>query len=219
MTQFRRQALITLLKILDISIMISAFLLAATVVYLQTNTITFQEFLHMRFKIENYLLFSGFILLWYLIFSGFGLYRSKRLSPIKSEINDLLKASTLGRLLLYLAARFFDRVIITPLFIAVFWTATSTATVVSCVLIRKVSKLVRLHGHNLRFMLIVGSNERARKFARKIESRPELGYRFLGFVDEQWKGNGDLKNTAGNWFQILRISMPLSEITSSSPCR
>ena len=41
-------------------------------------------------------------------------------------------------------------------------------------------------------MLIVGTNERAREFARKIEDKQELGYHLLGFVDEQWKGNGDL---------------------------
>jgi len=42
-------------------------------------------------------------------------------------------------------------------------------------------------------MLIVGTNERARKFARNIETKPELGYRLVGFVDEKWEGNGDLE--------------------------
>jgi hypothetical protein len=41
-------------------------------------------------------------------------------------------------------------------------------------------------------LLIVGTNERAREFAKRIEAKPELGYRFLGFVDEKWHGNGDL---------------------------
>jgi hypothetical protein len=43
----------------------------------------------------------------------------------------------------------------------------------------------------------VGTNERARDFAKRIEAKPELGYRFLGFVDEAWYGNGDLDKF--NW--------------------
>ena len=66
-------------------------------------------------------------------------------------------------------------------------------TLKSRLVLRKIIKGLGLNGRNLRYMLIVGTNERARKFARKIESNPELGYRLLGFVDEQWTGNGDLK--------------------------
>jgi exopolysaccharide biosynthesis polyprenyl glycosylphosphotransferase len=58
---------------------------------------------------------------------------------------------------------------------------------------RFVLKQLRRRGRNIRYLLIAGSNERARNFAKRIESRPELGYRFLGYVDEQWKGNGDLE--------------------------
>jgi exopolysaccharide biosynthesis polyprenyl glycosylphosphotransferase len=47
---------------------------------------------------------------------------------------------------------------------------------------------VRLRGHNLRHVLIVGTNSRATDFARKIEARPDLGYRLLGFVDDEWPG-------------------------------
>jgi exopolysaccharide biosynthesis polyprenyl glycosylphosphotransferase len=46
--------------------------------------------------------------------------------------------------------------------------------------------IVRRHGHNLRYMLILGTNSRAIEFARKIEAAPERGYQLLGFVDEDW---------------------------------
>jgi exopolysaccharide biosynthesis polyprenyl glycosylphosphotransferase len=49
-------------------------------------------------------------------------------------------------------------------------------------------KWVRLRGRNLRFLLIVGSNARAVQFAKKIVSNPGLGYRLLGFVDDEWSG-------------------------------
>ena len=54
MEQFHRKFLLAAFKIFDLLIMIAMFLLAAAVEYLQNNTITFHEFLHMRFKVENY---------------------------------------------------------------------------------------------------------------------------------------------------------------------
>jgi exopolysaccharide biosynthesis polyprenyl glycosylphosphotransferase len=41
--------------------------------------------------------------------------------------------------------------------------------------------------------VIVGTNSRALQFARKVESKPELGYVILGFVDEEWIGNQKLE--------------------------
>jgi exopolysaccharide biosynthesis polyprenyl glycosylphosphotransferase len=38
-------------------------------------------------------------------------------------------------------------------------------------------------------VLILGTNWRAIEFARRIESRQELGYRVLGFVDDYWHGS------------------------------
>jgi exopolysaccharide biosynthesis polyprenyl glycosylphosphotransferase len=45
-----------------------------------------------------------------------------------------------------------------------------------------------MHGRNLHFILILGTNRRAVGFARRIESTPELGYRIIGFVDDVWPG-------------------------------
>src|SRR5262249_23365005 len=50
---------------------------------------------------------------------------------------------------------------------------------------------VRRKGRNLRYVLILGTNRRALKFARKLEDTPELGYRILGFVDDEWPGTED----------------------------
>ena len=49
---------------------------------------------------------------------------------------------------------------------------------------RTMLKALRRRGHNLRHILIVGTNRRAIKFASEIEAKPELGYIVAGFVDE-----------------------------------
>ncbi len=193
MNQFRRQALLTIFKLSDVLVMIAMFVLAAAVVYLQNDTITFHEFLNMRVKVENYVLFTGFIILWHLIFSGFGLYYSHRFSSIKTEIKDLLIATTLGTGVIFISGWIFSIQIVTPIFIVTFWIGTNMATIVWRLIMRSTLKWARLRGRNIRHSLIVGTNERARNFARKLESKPELGYRLLGFVDNEWEGNGELE--------------------------
>jgi exopolysaccharide biosynthesis polyprenyl glycosylphosphotransferase len=43
--------------------------------------------------------------------------------------------------------------------------------------------------------LILGTNERAIQFARKIAAAPEQGYRLVGFVDDDWHHLDDFKAT------------------------
>jgi len=55
-------------------------------------------------------------------------------------------------------------------------------------LVRVSARWVRFHGYNYRTVLIAGSNETARKIARKIEEHPYWGYRIVGFVSERGEG-------------------------------
>ena len=184
----------TAFKLFDVFIMVVVFIGVALIVSLRIESVSFGEFLHMRVKIENVALFLCLMLLWHLLFSSMGLYHSKRLSGLKSEAKDVLKATTVGTFVIFCAAWIFMIEIVTPVFLLVFWTAMSAATILSRISLRNALKWIRLRGKNIRFMLIVGTNERARKFARNIETRSELGYCLIGFVDEKWKGNGDLEN-------------------------
>lgn len=57
-------------------------------------------------------------------------------------------------------------------------------------LTRLISRLMmhalRSRGHNLRHILIVGTNRRAQGFAQDLSHHPEWGYQLQGFVDNQW---------------------------------
>jgi exopolysaccharide biosynthesis polyprenyl glycosylphosphotransferase len=44
-------------------------------------------------------------------------------------------------------------------------------------------------------MLIVGTNSRATEFAKKIDAKPALGYRIVGFVDQEWHGSPQFQQT------------------------
>ena len=42
-------------------------------------------------------------------------------------------------------------------------------------------------------MLVVGTNPRAIRFARKVETKPQVGYRIVGFVDDAWDGFAEFR--------------------------
>jgi exopolysaccharide biosynthesis polyprenyl glycosylphosphotransferase len=77
---------------------------------------------------------------------------------------------------------------VTLSFMLIFWLLSSLLIIIARVAVRYLLRKIRLHGHNLRHVLILGTNSRALEFARRIESKPELGYRVLGFVDDDWAG-------------------------------
>jgi exopolysaccharide biosynthesis polyprenyl glycosylphosphotransferase len=125
----------------------------------------------------------------------FGLYRSRRLSALKTEIKDLVKATSLSTFAIYILSLLFHIVMVNPVFLISFWAGSTVITILTRIVMRYTLNWIRRRGLNLRYLLIVGTNSRAVQFARKIESRPELGYVILGFVDVNWKGCDEFQNT------------------------
>jgi exopolysaccharide biosynthesis polyprenyl glycosylphosphotransferase len=178
-----RQVLYNALKIFDLASMAFCFFLAASIVDLPLEHDSFIQFLSMRIKIQNVLLFGGFILVWYSIFLHFGIYSSRRFYTCWDEITDLLKATSLGTLALFVFKLLFNIRMANTANIMMFWAIISLFAILSRLIIRYVLKEFRLSGINLRNVVFVGVNARSLRFAQKIETKPELGYRIVGFVD------------------------------------
>ncbi len=198
MNQLRRQILLKAFKLSDMMIMAFIFFLSAMAVSSQIDTTTFNEFLSMRVKVQNFILFLGLVLLWYFIFSTFGLYKSKRFSNKSNEIIDVIKASSLGTLIIFIASIIFSIQMITPVFLGIYLVGSSTMIIFNRMILRSILKQLRLRGRNLRHMLIVGTNSRAVEFAREIEKKPELGYQIIGFMDDEWEGIGEFNKSGHN---------------------
>ncbi len=106
----------------------------------------FEDFLGMRVKLQNLVFFLGFLLVWRLIFSGFGIYRSRRLSGRVKESVDLLKATSLGTLVLLSAAHLFHLSMITPLFLLIFWAGSSLICILSRLFLRTFPQVASAQG-------------------------------------------------------------------------
>jgi len=188
MNEIKRRLLVNALKLIDLGIVVVSFGLATIVVPPNGGAVPLLEFLSVKVKLWNFLIFALMLLVWHFIFSLFGLYESKRLASLHSEAIDAAKATTLVSVSLMLSATVFTIRMATPDFLLSFW-AFSTALLVSGRLfIRQLLGALRRRGRNLHHVLILGTNSRAIAFASRIDAKPELGYRILGFVDNDWEG-------------------------------
>jgi exopolysaccharide biosynthesis polyprenyl glycosylphosphotransferase len=149
----------------------------------------------MRVKIGNFFIFLGLLMLWHTFFLAFGLYKSRRLSTFGADARDVLMATSLGTLCLHAAAIILQIRMAIPTFLVVFWVLSTLLLVSSRFMLRVLLTQTRLRGRNLRDMLIVGTNPRAIELARRMQSRPELGYRVIGFADRQWAGIDQFRQT------------------------
>jgi len=194
MSSARRQMLLTVIKLFDLTVMIAAFALA-TVPGLYESGLSFAEFFSIRIKVQNFIIFVGLLFVWHIIFASFGLYESRRLLPRQSDLLDTLKATSVCTLSVAAAALLFHIRMVDPAFLAVMWGASSMIAMSSRLLLRYFLDYVRTRGRNVRHALIIGTNPRAVEFARKLESSPELGYRVIGYADQEWAGMEDFRKS------------------------
>ncbi|MFH1314214.1 MAG: sugar transferase [Candidatus Eisenbacteria bacterium] len=185
MISFRRKLLLNLYKLSDITILIVSLLAASSFNAIYGAGIPMTEFLAMRIKVINLALFLVMALAWYLVFHRFHLYRSRRLGGAGREWLDILKATTVGSLFMLLAGLAFRFRVFGPYFVFPFWLSSSVLTLSFRAALRHILRKIRLHGRNLRLILIAGTNQRAYEFADMIEEKKELGFRLIGFIDNK----------------------------------
>ncbi len=195
MIPIRRQILIRAFKLFDVAIVAISFTLIYGAASSQIGTISIGRFLSMQVSVQAFIFFLCFFLVWHITFSTFGLYRSRRLSSRWSEVKDILKASSVGSLLLFIIASLFKIDMVTPIFVAVFWALTNIITIISRIMLRLGLEWIRTRGKNLRHVAILGTNQKAVQFAQIIETRPGLGYCLLGFVDNALAGSEEFQKT------------------------
>jgi exopolysaccharide biosynthesis polyprenyl glycosylphosphotransferase len=180
-------------KLFDLLLMVLAFAASALPQYHQVGRLGLAEFLEMRIKLGNLVLCASLLLIWHILFSVFGLYDSKRLAGRWEEVWDASMATTLGTLAVGVFALVFRIQLVNATFLLLFFAAATSLVILSRSVIRGALAFARRHGRNTRNMLVIGTNARALELVGRIQGRPELGYRILGFADEEWLGIEEFK--------------------------
>lgn len=121
---------------------------------------------------------------WVLIFDGTVRYRADRFVSLQTQLGDLLKATTASSFWLLLVSAALSIEAFGVREILAFFAVTTAVGVLSRLLMRLLLVHARSSGYNYRFVLVIGANGRARRLARRIEHRPELGCKIVGFLSE-----------------------------------
>lgn len=195
MSDSKRRFALSCLKVFDIVLVVSSFGLTTALIVRAQHRISLQAFLSMRMKISDFLIFLLILLIYHMTFRATGIYRSRRLSTRSAELGDLLKAATVALGYLVGIGWLFSVRMLSPAFVALFWLITTSLLCGSRLALRAVLARARVHGRNLRYLLILGTNRRAVAFGRKIAGSPEYGLRLLGFVDDEWPGLEEFRSS------------------------
>jgi exopolysaccharide biosynthesis polyprenyl glycosylphosphotransferase len=183
--QTRRRLMKHLAKVFDLCVLIAAFVSAGIIF---SDEVTFVGFMALRIKLSNCLLFALLLITWHNLFIMCGLYVSKRLTTTWAAILEVCKATLLAAVFLLVLGKILNIHLVTPPFVGVFWLFCTGAMVGGRLVVRSLLLALRSRGGNRRFILVVGTNDRAIDFARQVAGRPELGYEIVGFVDDDWSG-------------------------------
>jgi len=151
------------------------------------------------------LFFAGLILtlMWILLFTFFGLYKSKFAISRLDEIITLFKAVTVGTLILFIQS--FD--IRNPLpptrFVLYnYWALMIVLASMGRIVIRTWEKKRLKRGIGHRNTLIVGAGDKAFEVKRKTVLHPALGLRIIGFIQMKKKVHPEIET--GEIFGTVR---------------
>jgi exopolysaccharide biosynthesis polyprenyl glycosylphosphotransferase len=183
----RRRFIKYLAKLFDLWVL-AVSIVVALIVFSSPKAMTFAGFVAMRIKLGSCLVFALLLFVWHNVFVFCGLYTSKRLTRQRTQFVEVSKATTLAAIFLLATAEAFRLQVVGPRFVLLFWISSTLMMVAGRGAARWLLLTLRSRGRNTRFILIVGTNERAIEFARQIAGHPELGYEVVGFVDDDWAG-------------------------------
>jgi len=184
MTSLRRRFIRNSMRISDMAVMALAVAAGLVVSGQLTHTGTLADFFAVRVKLVNFAFIIGFALFWHLTFRFFNLHRTRQIGSLSSDWWGIIKAVSLGTIILSGLAPILDFDAVNREFVVTFFVVALVGTIASRTVLRVLIGGVRQNGRSLRNLVIVGCGPRGAEFGKKIRSRPDFGYLLLGYIDE-----------------------------------
>jgi len=199
---FRRTLLLTIYKLSDIVILFCSLAIALSIAGNLDRPSNLTDFFPAGMTVRDFIAnltdffpagitFRDFIAIiiaavsWHILFRLIGLYETKRFGRRFKEYIDILKATSLGTFIISVIVNIFYAIMVKSYFVFVFWVSATILTISTRMTVRLILIAVRYRGRNLRHIVVLGTNERAVRFAEKIRAHKEMGYNILGFVDNK----------------------------------
>lgn len=139
--------------------------------------------------VDSTLFFGGVLISWFFMLSSFWLYRSKRLATLNDEFGDVLRAVSFATLILATLILIAEWSVFPKRFLLIFAAVSFILMFALRIFKRMLLHQFRLHGRNLRSVVVIGAGPRGQKLVQLMEKNPETGYKFLGFIDDMIDDN------------------------------
>jgi exopolysaccharide biosynthesis polyprenyl glycosylphosphotransferase len=183
------------LKVTDLVLMLSALGAGIVINYAPAEAPSLSDyavdFLSTRIKVANALLCALLLVIWAFAFSLQGVYRSHRLSSLREELNEIGRAIFFASAALLIVGQLGKWRTITILTAATVGVIAMLLIGTTRALLRLNLRRLRLRGHNLKKILIIGTGPRAEWFARQVLYRHDFGYSLVGYVDTKVRFNNN----------------------------
>ena len=170
----------------------------------------------------------GIIPLYLMLYLACNLYTSKRVQGRRLEGGNIVKANTIG-ILIVMAAFFPLRDVIEPIkyysrwMLAYFYVINIVLEIIARNLIRWCLRKIRRKGFNLRHLIFVGYSGAAEAFIDRILANPQWGYKISGILDDNKEPGYTYKGIAvlGSTDELEKIleNNRLDEIALTLPLR
>lgn len=117
-------------------------------------------------------LVPGYLVLYY----GCSLYTPKRVQGRRLEFANIIKANTIGMLIIFLVLYMYRQVDYSRTMLLLFYVINIAAEVLMRNVIRYILRDIRRHGFNQKHILLVGYSRAAEEYIDRIRQNPQWGY-------------------------------------------
>ncbi len=183
MIRLRHKMLIHMFRLFDQLVMVAA---AIGIIYFRPEIFMRggTHILEATFRIEDAIGLLILVVGWIGIFDYFIRYKADRLVALNTQLKNLIKATSASSFWLMIISAVFSVKSFNITNILIFFTLVTSVGVLSRLFLRILLLSARRSGYNYRYLLVIGANRRAVQMAERVDDRPELGYKIVGFVAE-----------------------------------
>lgn len=202
MIRLRHKLFLQALILIDQFILITVFLGLAAIIEERGHFEFVLEMLDKSYQAREGLAIALTLAGWFFVFTRFVRYGGHRFTSFRTQVFDVVKATTFTSLVLFIGGGVFDVSIVTAEVLTAFWGVATLVLILARLILRGALTLVRLSGRNCRHLVIVGGGPRAAEIATRIEEKPELGYEIVGFLLGE---NDSESEIAAKWKDLGRV--------------
>lgn len=220
--------LASLLRVFDLAAMAALFVVAAILASPALNFSVLSDFLTLRLRADNVLIFAAMTGLWALLLNVHRVYADLGSRALVRNLLMLTRAVTIGTGLLWLLAIVFDLQMVDYRFIGIFWIANLLVVTAARLLAALWVHYLSHKEKNRIDFLVVGMNRRSQELVRSLQKAQNAQRRFLGYVDvdakqrtaifEQQDASGDYLADLRDLPDILRTK-PVDEVVVCLPLK